>query len=98
MKEERAMQEKLASAVGAIQDLVRLGAVQGVHYRVSQPDEDIAKYPIAFDYGMKVEVLVEAEKITFSTDPGFAGFAIVNASGMELVGCPGLAQTMRDGL
>lgn len=91
------MMEERCSASGAISDLRKLGAVEGVHFRVSPPDEDITRYPVAFDRGMMVELVQLDEGSQFMTEPGFEGFAIVTAQGMELVGCPRIAGLMRDG-
>lgn len=91
------MMEERASASGAISDLRKLGAIEGFHFRVSPPDEDITRYPVAFDRGPLIELVSLGEGSQFRAVPGFKGFAILNADGMELVGCPGTAALMRTG-
>lgn len=91
------MIQKEASASGGISELQEIGAEEGIHYRISAPGEDITKYPIAFDRGPMVELLAVDEANAFTADPDFGGFAIVNADGMQLVGCHGIAAVMRSG-
>lgn len=91
------MIERHASAIGGINDLRRIGAVEGTHFRVSAPGEDITKYLVAVDTGQLVELLNFDGDTKFIPQLGFQGFAIVNADAMAMVGCPGIAGYMRDG-
>jgi hypothetical protein len=91
------MMERRASAVGGISDLRKFGAVEGVHYRVVKSGEEITGFPVAFDIGPMVELMKLDEDTVFMPGPDFDGFAVVNAAGMKLVGCPLIAGAMRAG-
>lgn len=85
------------SASGAISDLQKLGAVEGVHYRISQSSETMAGYAVAVDTGPMVELMKFDGDVEYKPEPDFAGFAIVNAECMAMIGCQGIATMMRDG-
>lgn len=85
------------SASGAISDLQKLGAVQGVHYRISEDSETLAAYAVAVDTGPMVELMKFDGHVEYNPEPGFAGFAIVNADCMAMIGCQGISMMMRDG-
>lgn len=91
------MPEMRLSASGAISDLQKLGAVQGVHYRISEDSETLAGYPVAVDRGNLVELMKFGVDVEYKPEPDFAGFAIVNADCMAMIGCQGISMLMRDG-
>jgi hypothetical protein len=84
------------SASGAIQELARIGAVEGVHYRLSADGEDIKDFIIAIDTGpMVVTMKGGFEAVPVDGPPGT--FAVLNPAGMELVGAGMTAVQMREG-
>ena len=83
------------SASGAIKELIRIGAVEGVHYRLSNEDEDIKDFILAIDTGPMVVTMKGGFEIQATAD--FAQFAILNADGMEWVGGAMTAKQMRSG-
>jgi len=83
------------SASGAIKELVSIGAVEGVHYRMSAEGEDIKDFVLAIDTGPAV-VLMQGGFDIIAT-PEFSKFAVLNAAGMELVGGNLTARKMRAG-
>jgi hypothetical protein len=90
------MEELRLSASGAISDLQKLGAIEGIHYRISHSEDSLAGYAVAVDTGPVVE-LMKFDGAVCQSEPGFAGFAIVNADCMQMIGCHGIAGLMRDG-
>src|SRR5258708_39037559 len=83
------------SASGAIEELVRIGAVEGIHYRLSAEGEKIADFVLAIDNGPMI-LTMKGGFETMET-AGFSKFAVLNAEGMKLVGGNMTAKKMRDG-
>ncbi len=83
------------SASGAIKELARIGAVEGVHYRLSGEGEDIKDFILAIDTGPMVVTMKGGFEMV--TSPGFSTFAVLNPAGMELVGGSITAKSMREG-
>lgn len=84
------------SAAGAIEELHRIGAVEGVHYRLSNPGEDINDFVVALDNGPMI--LTYTSGVTLAATPDSpARFAVLNADGMQLVGGGMTAVQMRKG-
>jgi hypothetical protein len=83
------------STSGAIKELAKIGAVEGVHYRLSAEGEDITDFILAIDIG---PMIVTMEKgLEVMKTPDFSTFAILNPAGMELVGGSVTAASMRAG-
>lgn len=84
------------SLSGAIQELRRIGAVEGVHYRLSVEGELLTDFKLAVDTGPMVVTMIGG----FDTVqmPGSSGvFPLLTAEGMELVGAGVTAAKMRKG-
>ncbi len=84
------------SVSGAIQELRRIGAVEGVHYRLSAAGEDIKDFIIAIDNGPMVVTMKGGFEVA-PVDGPLGTFAVLNADGMELVGAGMTAVQMRKG-
>jgi len=83
------------SASGAIKELARIGAVEGVHYRLSTDGEDITSFILAIDTGPMIVTMQKGFEVMKT--PDFGQFAILNPAGMELVGGSVTAASMRAG-
>jgi len=83
------------SASGAIKELARIGAVEGVHYRLSTDGENITDFVLVIDTGPMVVTMKGGFEVMKT--PDFGQFAILNAAGMKLVGGSMTAKQMRDG-
>ena len=84
-----------ASISGAVENLREIGAVEGIHYRMSVDGEFITDFKLAVDNGpMIVTMLAGYDVVRMSPDQAFP---VVNADGIELIGGQLTAAKMRRG-
>lgn len=83
------------SASGGVEELKRIGAIEGFHYRMSRDGEGLTDFILAIDTGpMVVTMMAGFDTVSM---PNLDRFAVLNADGMEFVGAGVTAQKMRDG-
>ena|SRR5690242_766188 len=83
------------SASGAIKELERIGAIEGVHYRMSTAGERLTDFVFAVDNGPMVITMLGGFEVLETAE--LTSFAILNPDGMELVGAGISAAQMRAG-
>ena len=88
--------EGYGSASGAVEELKKIGAIEGFHYRMSTQGERITDFVLAIDNGPMVAILEGGfQVVPMGNLP--SAFAVLNPAGMEFVGAPVTAAQMRDG-